>query len=94
MTDEKRFYEFTDNHDVTCVLEVDPDARLFEALRVAHPNCQVSATVSADLDAFFCAHCHYNARISGAWAVEMWQKEQRAAPTTKGGDGGEKSKIE
>ena len=72
----KQFHPFTDNHGHDCTLEVDPDAPLFQALRVAHPGCAVSATVSADLDAFFCAHCHHNGRISGAWAVEIWRETQ------------------
>ncbi len=38
---------------------------------VAHPGCPFPADVSLDLDAFYCTHCRYNGRISGAWVVDL-----------------------
>lgn len=59
-----------------CVLVVRPVERLFDALLVEHDDCDTLAEVSADLDCFFCRDCHWNGRISGAWAVDMWEKAQ------------------
>ena len=38
---------------------------------VEHPDCGELADVSAVLDAFYCAACRWNGRISGAWYVHM-----------------------
>lgn len=45
----------------------------FDALKVDH-GCSELADVSADLDAWFCPACQRSGRISGAWAVDMWQQ--------------------
>jgi len=38
---------------------------------IAHPRCDTLADLAIDLDAFFCADCHRNGRISGAWAADV-----------------------
>lgn len=58
-------YPFTELVSGTrCVLIIRPDKRLV----VRHPNCLEMAAVIPELDAFYCLECHYNGRISGAWA--------------------------
>lgn len=69
-------FPFRDHHDADCTLLVCPGQPLFSALFVEHPRCDHPADVSADLDAFYCTQCRWNGRISGAWAVDMWQEAQ------------------
>lgn len=59
-----------------CTLLVDPTLPLFEGLKVVHTGCSELADVSADLDAWFCTACQRSGRVSGAWAVDMWQQGQ------------------
>ena len=56
-----------------CVLHVEPTLPLFEGLMVEHPGCEELGDVSADLDAWYCTACSRSGRISGAWAVDMWE---------------------
>ncbi len=46
---------------------------------VAHPVCAARADVSLDLDAFYCASCHYSGRVSGAWVHDMMRAERDKA---------------
>ncbi len=45
--------------------------------RVKHPGCPALADVSPELDAFYCRSCGWNGRVSGAWALDMAQRDQR-----------------
>lgn len=59
-----------------CILHVWPAGTLFDGLKVEHPGCACLADVSADLDAWYCPACSRSGRVSGAWAVDMWQQGQ------------------
>lgn len=48
-------------------------APAFDALCVDH-GCSDLGNVSADLDAWFCPVCHAQGRISGAWALEVYDE--------------------
>jgi len=56
-----------------CELVVPPGGRLSpqgEAkIGVAHPGCGELADLALEFDAFYCARCGRNGRISGAWAA-------------------------
>ena len=70
-------YAFTDPiRNTRVTLMIDPAARLFDALTVAHPHCESRADVSANLDAFYCQSCGWNGRINGRWAVALWTNAQ------------------
>lgn len=45
----------------------------FDGLKVEH-GCTDLADVSADLDAWFCPVCHAQGRISGAWALDVYDE--------------------
>lgn len=45
----------------------------FDALKVEH-GCSDLGDVSADLDAWFCPVCHARGRISGAWALDVYEE--------------------
>lgn len=45
----------------------------FDALKVDH-GCSDLADVSTDLDAWFCPVCHARGRISGAWALDVYDE--------------------
>jgi hypothetical protein len=51
-----------------CELVTTPEAG------IRHPECDRLANLAAHLDAFYCAYCRMNGRISGAWALEMIRK--------------------
>lgn len=62
--------------DGWCELVVPPGGKVYpEAsepkIGVAHPRCNALADLAIELDAFFCAACHRNGRISGAWCLEV-----------------------
>jgi hypothetical protein len=42
-----------------------------EAPGVEHPDCTFRAEVSPEIDAFYCRHCGWNGRISGAWFMDL-----------------------
>jgi hypothetical protein len=59
-------YPFTDlvsHREVTLHMGVEPG--------VEHPDCIYRAEVSPELDCFFCTHCGWNGRISGAWFMDL-----------------------
>ena len=74
--DETRWPFIDPIRQVGVTLVVDRTKRLFDALTVEHPGCDVPADVSADLDAFYCRTCHWNGRIDGMWAIELWDAAQ------------------
>lgn len=76
MTTSRLPFEDPIHRGAKVTLIVDPTAPLFDALTVEHPGCKELADVSVDLDAFFCTTCHWNGRISGAWAFDMWERAQ------------------
>lgn len=49
------------------------DLPAFDALCVEH-GCSDLGDVSADLDAWFCPVCHARGRISGAWALDVFDE--------------------
>ncbi len=38
---------------------------------IAHPGCPELADLAVELDAFFCAACGWNGRVSGAWCMDL-----------------------
>lgn len=50
----------------------------FDGLKVEH-GCTDLADVSADLDAWFCPVCHVQGRISGAWALDVYDEVNRGS---------------
>jgi hypothetical protein len=65
-------HAFTDpitNREVTLIVGEEMDAT-----GVRHPGCPALAHVSPDLDAFYCAACRWNGRISGAWFMDLWAR--------------------
>jgi hypothetical protein len=49
------------------------NATAFDGLVVEH-GCSDLGNVSADLDAWFCPVCHAQGRISGAWALDVYDE--------------------
>lgn len=47
---------------------------------VEHPDCDVRADVSPQLDCFYCPACGWNGRISGAWFIDLVNGVTSAPP--------------
>ena len=60
-----------------CILHVEPTQPAFDGIRVQHPGCDALADVSADLDAWYCPKCSRSGRVSGAWAIDMYEEARR-----------------
>lgn len=65
MTLEPTSYVFTDPvSGQQCALHLVP-------VGVEHPGCDKRASVTPDLDSFYCTACGWNGRISGAWVMTL-----------------------
>lgn len=54
---------------------------------VEHPDCDQLALVTPALDNFYCTHCRWNGRISGAWYMDVLRaKKSAGAPAAVEGN--------
>ena len=66
-------YPFTDlasMHEVTLHMGDEPG--------VEHPYCIYRAEVTPSLDCFYCTHCGWSGRISGAWFMDLLMAEEES----------------
>jgi hypothetical protein len=51
---------------------------------IEHPDCTFRAQVSPELDAFYCTHCRWKGRISGAWFMDLLTEWETATARQDG----------
>lgn len=74
MPETKLRHTFTDPiKGDECTLHVEPMQPAFDGIWVEHAGCDELADVSADLDAWYCPACSRSGRVSGVWAMDMWE---------------------
>jgi crossover junction endodeoxyribonuclease RusA len=81
MSDQAAGHSFVDPiSGQTLSLVIDPGLDPV-GVGIAHATCPMLADVVVHLDAFYCAHCGRNGRISGAWVADLIEQAQTAART-------------
>jgi hypothetical protein len=73
VTTEHQFHDPLSGQTVTLVIGQDR-----ESTGVRH-DCAALAQVFPELDCASCSSCHWQARISGAWFMDVWEQAHETA---------------